>query len=114
MQLKLPRLPWKTPFSWASARRLPGRELLAVLLLTACSEPPQPGVDIVFVDARAFTLDAAYQLHMEDEIGSLEVGKKADLVVLDKNLFESDPYGIHRAKVVMTLMDGEIVYRSMD
>ena len=32
--------------------------LLAVLLLTACGAPPQPGVDIVFVNARAWTLDA--------------------------------------------------------
>ena len=63
---------------------------------------------------RGYTIDAAYQLHMEDEIGSLEAGKKADLVVLDKNLFESDPYEIHRTKVFMTLVDGEIVYASMD
>ena len=60
---------------------------------------------------RGYTIDAAYQLHMEDEIGSLEVGKKADLVVLDWNLFEMDPYEIHKTKVVMTLMDGNIVYQ---
>ena len=42
---------------------------------------------------RGFTIDAAYQLHMEDEIGSLEVGKKADLVVLNRNLFETVPSG---------------------
>ena len=63
---------------------------------------------------RGYTIDAAYQLHMEDEIGSLEVGKKADLVVLDRNLFESDPYDIHRTAVVMTLMDGEIVYEATE
>ncbi len=61
---------------------------------------------------RGFTLDAAYQLHMEDRIGSLTVGKKADLVVLDRNIFEIDPYSIHRAGVVLTMMDGEIVFRS--
>jgi predicted amidohydrolase YtcJ len=60
---------------------------------------------------RGFTIDAAYQLHMEDEIGSLEVGKKADLVVLDRNLFETDPYEIHITEVVVTLMDGNIVYQ---
>jgi len=59
---------------------------------------------------RGYTIDAAYQLHMEDEIGSLEVGKKADLVVLDRNLFEIDPYEIHQAQVIMTVMDGEVVY----
>ncbi len=60
---------------------------------------------------RGYTIDAAYQLHMEDEIGSLEVGKKADLVVLDRNLFETDAYEIHKTEVVMTLMDGDIVYQ---
>lgn len=59
---------------------------------------------------RGYTIDAAYQLHMEDEIGSLEIGKKADLVVLDRDLFETDPYEIHQARVRMTVMDGEIVY----
>ena len=47
---------------------------------------------------------------MENEIGSLEVGKKADLVVLDRNLFEIDPHEIHQAQVVLTVMDGEVVY----
>jgi hypothetical protein len=61
---------------------------------------------------RGFTIDAAYQLHMEDEIGSLEVGKKADLAVLDQNIFEIDPYAIHKTGVIITMMDGEIVYRA--
>jgi predicted amidohydrolase YtcJ len=60
---------------------------------------------------RGYTIDAAYQLHMEDDIGSLEVGKKADLVVLDRNLFETDAYEIHKTEVVMTLMDGNVVYQ---
>lgn len=59
---------------------------------------------------RGFTIDAAYQLHMEDEIGSIEVGKKADLVVLNQNIFEVDAYSIHKTEVVLTVMDGEIVY----
>tara|TARA_R110002049_G_scaffold94988_6_gene233452 strand:- start:1575 stop:3293 length:1719 start_codon:yes stop_codon:yes gene_type:complete len=63
---------------------------------------------------RGFTLDAAYQLHMEDEIGSIEVGKKADLVVLDQNIFEVDPYSIHKTEVLLTMMDGEIVYEIQD
>jgi predicted amidohydrolase YtcJ len=59
---------------------------------------------------RGYTLDAAYQLHMEDEIGSIEVGKKADLVVLDRDLFETGPYEIHQTEVLMTVMDGEVVF----
>ncbi len=59
---------------------------------------------------RGFTIDAAYQMHMEDEIGSIEVGKKADLVILDQNIFEIDAYDIHKTEVVLTMMDGDIVY----
>ncbi len=60
---------------------------------------------------RGFTIDAAYQLHMEDEIGSLEVGKKADLVVLNRNLFETDPYEIHKVEAMITLMNGRVVFQ---
>lgn len=61
---------------------------------------------------RGYTIDAAYQLHMEDEIGSLAIGKKADLVVLDRNLFDTDAYEIHETRVLMTVMDGDIVYEA--
>jgi predicted amidohydrolase YtcJ len=59
---------------------------------------------------RGYTIDAAWQLRLEDEIGSLEVGKKADLVVLDRNLFETDAYEIHETGVLMTMLDGDVVY----
>jgi predicted amidohydrolase YtcJ len=55
---------------------------------------------------RAYTINGAYQLRLEDQIGSIEVGKQADLVVLGANLFEVDPYDIHRVPVLLTLMDG--------
>jgi predicted amidohydrolase YtcJ len=61
---------------------------------------------------RGFTLDAAYQMHLDDQIGSLEVGKKADLVVLDQDIFDIDPYEIHKTNVLLTMMDGNIVYES--
>jgi predicted amidohydrolase YtcJ len=61
---------------------------------------------------RGYTLDAAYQLRMEQEIGSLEVGKKADLVVLDKNIFEIDHYTFGEVSVAITVMDGNVVYRA--
>lgn len=59
---------------------------------------------------RGYTIDAAYQLHMEDRIGSIEVGKRADLVVLDQDIFAVDPYSIHETRVLMTVMDGDIVF----
>ena len=61
---------------------------------------------------RGFTIDAAYQLHMEDQIGSIEVGKKADMVALNQDIFDVDPYAIHTTEVVLTLMDGRVVYDS--
>ena len=61
---------------------------------------------------RGFTIDAAYQLHMEDQIGSIETGKKADLVVLDQDIFAVDPYAIHKTNVVITVMDGDVVYEN--
>ncbi|MBN7797486.1 amidohydrolase [Parahaliea mediterranea] len=60
---------------------------------------------------RAYTLDAAYQLRLEHDIGSLRAGKQADLVVLSDNLFEIDTYAIHKARVLLTMVDGKIVYR---
>jgi predicted amidohydrolase YtcJ len=59
---------------------------------------------------RGYTINGAYMLHMEDQIGSIEVGKKADLVVLDQNIFEIDPYSIHETEVLMTVMDGNVVF----
>jgi predicted amidohydrolase YtcJ len=49
--------------------------------------------------------------HEEKERGSLEPGKSADLVVLDRNLFALPPEEIHGARVLLTLLEGKEVYR---
>lgn len=56
----------------------------------------------------ANTLGAAHQIRMDTEVGSIEVGKRADLIVLDRNVFEGDLHDIHRANVVMTMMNGQV------
>ncbi|ODQ95220.1 hypothetical protein BHQ17_06200 [Mycolicibacterium holsaticum] len=56
----------------------------------------------------ANTMGAAYQLRMDDKVGSLEVGKLADMIVLDRNLLEIEPGDISQAKVSMTMMNGQI------
>ncbi|MXN63865.1 amidohydrolase family protein [Stappia sp. GBMRC 2046] len=60
---------------------------------------------------RANTYGAAYGTAVEDRIGSLEVGKLADLIVLDQNLFEIDPHDIYKTKVELTMMDGTVRHR---
>lgn len=59
---------------------------------------------------RAVTLDAAHQLAMDDVIGSLQVGKWADLVVLEKNPRAVDPGGIGAIPVLATYLRGEQVH----
>ncbi len=60
---------------------------------------------------KGYTLDGAYQLHMEDEIGSIKVGKKADFVLLNENLFEVDKYQIHQVEVLQTILGGKTIYQ---
>ncbi|MEH3138477.1 MAG: amidohydrolase [Mycolicibacterium neoaurum] len=60
----------------------------------------------------ANTLGAAYQIRLEDKVGSVEVGKLADLIVLDRNIFEIDPHEIHTAEVTMTMMNGQVRHQA--
>ena len=57
-----------------------------------------------------YTRNAAYVMRLEDKTGSIEVGKRADLIVLDRNLFEIPPTEINEARVLLTFMDGKEVY----
>jgi predicted amidohydrolase YtcJ len=59
---------------------------------------------------RAFTMGSAYASGDEKVKGSIEVGKLADLVVLSADIFKSDPVEIEKAKVVMTIFDGKVIY----
>jgi predicted amidohydrolase YtcJ len=75
---------------------------------------PLAGERVTLAQAiRAYTLDAAWQLRLEEQVGSLEVGKQADLVVLSDNLFELDSYAIHKARVLFTMMDGRVFYTEL-
>ena len=60
---------------------------------------------------RGYTIDAAFAEFAEKEKGSIEAGKMADLVVLDRDLFATPPEGIKDVKVAMTIAGGKIVYR---
>jgi predicted amidohydrolase YtcJ len=59
---------------------------------------------------RVFTINGAYAVGAEDRIGSIEVGKAADMIVLDRNLLEIDATDIRNVQVMRTLVNGKVVY----
>ncbi len=59
-----------------------------------------------------YTQNGAYQLRLEDELGSIETGKLADFVILNKNLFEADPYEISELKPSAVVMEGKVIQGS--
>jgi len=71
---------------------------------------PEEAVDLPTAIAM-YTINAAYQNHLERETGSIEVGKLADLVVLERNLFEVPADELHAVRVMRTMLEGKTVYR---
>jgi len=59
---------------------------------------------------RAVTLDAAWQHFLEEKVGSLEVGKFADLVALSRNPLDIPVSELTTIKVLTTVIDGEVEY----
>jgi predicted amidohydrolase YtcJ len=61
---------------------------------------------------RAATINAAYELHEDESTGSLEVGKVADLIVLDRNPLKVPPEEIAKTQVLETIAGGKVVYKA--
>jgi predicted amidohydrolase YtcJ len=100
-------------WSVSSANPLPQIET-AITRLSAYDEDvpvmlPEERIDLESAIV-AFTINAAYLNQHEDQTGSIEVGKLADLIVLDRNLFEIEPADISEAQILLTLFGGEPVY----
>lgn len=74
---------------------------------------PEERIDLVSA-IEAFTINAAYLNKRELDTGSIEVGKFADLIVVDQNLFEVEPEAISETKVLLTLFGGMPVYGDLD
>lgn len=60
----------------------------------------------------SFTRNAAFAAHAEMQLGSLEAGKLADMVVLSKDIMRVPPQEVLTTTVTMTIVGGEIVYGS--
>ena len=101
--------------------------LAAIVMISACGEDPpaEPAQDPVTGEGPvlnenervslatmidAYTINGAWLMHQEDRVGSIEVGKRADIVVLDRNLFAILADQISEARVLFTLLDGVAVY----
>ena len=62
----------------------------------------------------AYTMGSAYANHREHDTGSIEVGKRADLAVLDRNVFAHPTREIADARCLATYVDGDRVYAAAD
>jgi len=60
----------------------------------------------------AYTINSAWTNHQEKIVGSFEEGKKADIVILNKDIFSCDAWEIHKAQVKMTILNGVTVYNN--
>ena len=80
--------------------------------------PDEVSIEVMQPDERmdlpealaAYTIGAAYAMGLEKETGSVEVGKRADLVVLADDVFSVPPRRLGQTRVLMTLVDGKTVY----
>ncbi len=72
---------------------------------------PEEIVDMPTILA-GYTINAAFINFLEKETGSIEVGKAADIVVLERNLFDIPAKEIGKVKVLLTLLEGREVYRN--
>ena len=77
----------------------------------AVTHPVSRGVRMQVEEAlRAYTSDAAFAAFEEKEKGTLERGKLADMVLIDRDLTRIPPVEIREAKVDMTVVGGQVVY----
>ena len=58
------------------------------------------------------TINGAYSIFRDKEIGSIEVGKYADFIIIDKDIFNINPIDIEDTNILMTFLGGELVYEA--
>lgn len=108
---------------WPVTNLMPWRQIQTAVTRTGPANPARaiypgalaPDEAISLVEAvRAGTWGVAYQLHQEDVTGTLEVGKLADLIVTDQNIFEVDIDRVADTRVFLTMLKGTPVYEAQD
>jgi predicted amidohydrolase YtcJ len=112
-----PVSPVNNPF-WAIevavTRNLNNADFYGVEDITDIDDPTwllNPDERISVLDAvKAYTINGAYQLYREDTVGSLKVGKYADMIVVDQDIFKIDPLRIDSIKVLTTIFNGKPVF----
>lgn len=73
------------------------------------SKNPEECISL-FESLKAYTLGSAEVFGRENEIGSIQEGKFADIIAIDRNLFEIPASEIKDARTIMTMMDGKLVF----
>jgi len=92
-----------------------GLEAMITRMDTATNAGDKLGEGIDLETAiKIFTINGAKAMMHENEAGSIQVGKHADMIVLDRNLFEIDASDISDVKVLTTVFNGEEVYKAAD
>lgn len=77
----------------------------------ASYDPLNPEESVSLEDMlRSYTINGAYAYFLDGETGSIEIGKSADMIIIDKNIFEIDPYTLRDVHVLETIFKGETVY----
>ena len=96
------------------ASHRPMDTIASAVLRTTVSGAVIGGDQALTVDeaVRGCTIDAAASYFADDRLGSLEVGKLADVAVLDRDLFATAPAELAEVTVDMTIVGGEVAYRS--
>ena len=97
--------PWITMEAGATSKDPGGTNQQAML--------PNDALDLLTL-LRARTGGAAYQMFREGETGSIEAGKRADLIVIDQDPWRIPREKLHQTRVVMTFLEGALVYRRED
>lgn len=100
---------------WSVSSANPLDAIQVALTRQGLTEPKRPpmvaeeAIDLATALA-AYTIGSAYANDLEKDTGSLEAGKAADIAVISANLFAIPATEIARQKVVLTLLDGKVVY----